>query len=64
MAVGAAIGVVEGASAQVLNVQWQQVVVFAILLVYLVVKAARVWRPSLFQIRGTWRSPAGVAGGG
>ena len=49
MVVGTAIGIVEGASAQWLNVQWQQVVVFAILLIYLIVKAARVWRPRLFQ---------------
>jgi|SRR5581483_9837582 branched-chain amino acid transport system permease protein len=60
MAVGAAIGIVEGASAQVLNVQWQQVVVFGILLIYLVFKAARVWRPSLFQFRSPLRLPVGA----
>jgi branched-chain amino acid transport system permease protein len=56
MIVGTLIGIVEGASAQVLNVQWQQVVVFAILLIYLIVKAARVWRPSLFQFTLPGRS--------
>ena len=60
MAVGTAIGVVEGASAQVLNVQWQQVVVFGILLIYLVFKAVRAWRPSLFQFRGPLRLPVGA----
>jgi len=64
MAVGAAIGMVEGAGAQVLNVQWQQVVVFAILLIYLIVKAARVWRPSLFEVRAPARRPAPAAGAG
>jgi branched-chain amino acid transport system permease protein len=59
MIVGTAIGIVEGASAQVLNVQWQQVVVFAILLIYLIFKAARTWRPGLFQLRPPARS--GVA---
>lgn len=59
MVVGTAIGIVEGASAQVLNVQWQQVVVFAILLIYLIFKAARAWRPGLFQLRPPARS--GVA---
>ena len=42
-----------------LDVQWQQVVVFAILLIYLIFKAARVWRPSLFQFTVPGRS--GVA---
>jgi branched-chain amino acid transport system permease protein len=56
MIVGTLIGIVEGASAQVLNVQWQQVVVFAILLIYLIFKAARVWRPSLFQLNVPGRS--------
>jgi branched-subunit amino acid ABC-type transport system permease component len=60
MVVGTAIGMVEGASAQVLNVQWQQVVVFGILLIYLVFKAARAWRPSLFQFRSPIRLPAGA----
>jgi branched-chain amino acid transport system permease protein len=58
MIVGTAIGIVEGASAQWLNVQWQQVVVFAILLIYLIFKAARVWRPSLFQFTLPGRSGA------
>jgi branched-chain amino acid transport system permease protein len=49
MVVGTLLGVVEGASAQVLNVNWQQVVVFAILLGYLVVKAAYAWRPRMFH---------------
>jgi branched-subunit amino acid ABC-type transport system permease component len=49
MVVGTLLGVVEGASAQVLNVNWQQVVVFAILLGYLVVKAAHAWRPRMFR---------------
>jgi branched-chain amino acid transport system permease protein len=62
MAVGTGVGVIEGASAQVLNVQWQQVVVFAILLIYLVFKAARAWRPSLFQFRSPLRAPAGAEG--
>ena len=49
MVVGTLLGVIEGASAQVLNVNWQQVVVFAILLGYLVVKAAYAWRPRMFH---------------
>lgn len=51
MVVGAAIGIIEGASAQVLNVQWQQVVVFGVLLIYLIFKAAHTWRPDLFRLR-------------
>lgn len=63
MVVGTAIGVVEGASAQVLNVQWQQVVVFAILLIYLVVKAARTWRPHLFQFKAPVRPGISASAG-
>jgi branched-chain amino acid transport system permease protein len=51
MVVGTGIGIIEGASAQFLNVQWQQVVVFAVLLIYLVIKAAMTWRPDLFRFR-------------
>ena len=61
MVVGALIGIIEGASAQWLNVQWQQVVVFAVLLIYLIGKAARAWRPSLFQFRAP-RRPTGASG--
>jgi branched-chain amino acid transport system permease protein len=59
MVVGAVIGIIEGASAQFLNVQWQQVVVFAVLLIYLIGKAARTWRPGLFQVR-TFRRAVGA----
>jgi branched-chain amino acid transport system permease protein len=51
MVVGTGIGVIEGASAQFLNVQWQQVVVFGVLLIYLVFKAAMTWRPDLFRFK-------------
>jgi branched-subunit amino acid ABC-type transport system permease component len=50
MVVGAGIGIIEGASAQWLNVEWQQVVVFGVLLIYLIFKAARTWRPDLFRV--------------
>jgi branched-chain amino acid transport system permease protein len=50
MVIGTLIGIVEGVSAQVLNVSWQQVVVFAILLIYLVFKAANTWRPGLLRV--------------
>lgn len=48
MIVGALIGIVEGLSAGVLSISWQQAVVFGILLIYLIGKAGRAWRPSLF----------------
>ncbi len=48
MLVGTAIGIVEGLTGEYLSVEWQQVVVFGILLIYLVFKAAAAWRPSLF----------------
>ncbi|QEC49277.1 branched-chain amino acid ABC transporter permease [Baekduia soli] len=63
MAIGTAIGILEGISAQVLNVQWQQVVVFAVLLIYLVFKAARAWRPHLFQLKRPATTPAAVSAG-
>lgn len=49
MVIGTLIGIVEGASAQFLTVEWQQVVVFAILLIYLIFKAANTARPELFN---------------
>jgi branched-chain amino acid transport system permease protein len=64
MAVGAGIGIIEGGSAQWLNVQWQQVVVFAVLLIYLIFKAARAWRPTLFQINRPRSRPLAGAGAG
>jgi branched-chain amino acid transport system permease protein len=63
MVVGTGIGVIEGISAQVLSVQWQQVVVFAILLIYLIFKAAYAWRPSLFTLPRAARHPAQARGG-
>jgi branched-subunit amino acid ABC-type transport system permease component len=48
MLVGTAIGIVEGLTGEYLSVEWQEVVVFGILLIYLVFKAAAAWRPSLF----------------
>lgn len=52
MTVGALIGIVEGLSAGVLSISWQQAVVFGILLIYLIGKAGRAWRPSLFTLAG------------
>lgn len=63
MVVGAAIGVVEGLSAQFLSVQWQEVVVFGILLIYLIGKALRAWRPGLFAIAAPARSASVEPGG-
>jgi branched-chain amino acid transport system permease protein len=50
MIVGALIGIVEGLSTSILPIAWQQAVVFAILLIYLIGKAGRAWRPSLFTL--------------
>lgn len=50
MLVGTALGVVEGISAEIFSPQWQTVVVFAILLGMLIVKAAHAWRPTLFRL--------------
>lgn len=50
MAVGTALGVVEGASAEIVSVKWQSVIVFGILLVLLVARAANAWRPTLFRL--------------
>jgi branched-chain amino acid transport system permease protein len=63
MAIGTGVGIVEGISAQVLSVQWQEVVVFAILLVYLIFKAAHAWRPSLFTLPRAAGHVAGTPGG-
>lgn len=49
MIVGALLGMVEGGSAQFIDLNWQQVVVFAILLIYLIFKAAYAWRPRMFH---------------
>jgi branched-chain amino acid transport system permease protein len=50
MAVGTGLGVVEAVSAEFVSVKWQQVVVFGLLLLLLIVRAARSWRPGLFRI--------------
>lgn len=50
MIAGTLLGIVEGVSAQVFSTQWQSVVVFGIVLAFLVVKAARAWRPTLFRL--------------
>lgn len=50
MAVGTAIGVVEAVSAEFVSVAWQQVVVFGLLLLLLIVRAGQAWRPSLFRL--------------
>lgn len=63
MIVGTLVGIAEGASAQFLSVQWQQVVVFAILLIYLIFKAANTWRPGLFdRPRGLMRTATADGG--
>lgn len=62
MIVGTLIGIVEGLSGDVLSVQWQEVVVFGILLIYLLYKAGATWRPSLFSIPRL-RTTAGARGG-
>jgi branched-subunit amino acid ABC-type transport system permease component len=48
--VGTGLGVVEAVSAEFVSVKWQQVVVFGLLLILLVVRAARAWRPGLFRV--------------
>jgi branched-chain amino acid transport system permease protein len=58
MIVGTAVGLVEGIAARVLSVPWQPIVVFGILLIYLILKAAYSWRPNLFQLRRRVRGPA------
>jgi branched-chain amino acid transport system permease protein len=66
MIVGTLIGIVEGLTGQYLSVEWQEVVVFGILLIYLVFKAGAAWRPSLFAIRKKWTLPglrASIRGG-
>lgn len=47
MTVGTLLGVAEGISGEFVSVQWQQVVVFAILLAFVIVKALLAWRPGL-----------------
>ena len=49
MVVGTALGVLEGISADVVSTAWQPVVVFGILLVLLVLRAAAAWRPTTFR---------------
>ncbi len=65
MIVGTLIGIVEGLSGYFLSVQWQEVVVFGILLIYLLYKAAVTWRPDLFTLPKVTspRLRAGVEGG-
>lgn len=58
MVIGSLIGIVEGISAQWLSVSWQQIVVFAILLIYLVFKAANTWRPDLVRLPSVTRPSA------
>lgn len=50
MLVGTSLGIVEGFSAKLFSPQWQTVVVFGILLILLVFKAAHAWRPTLFRL--------------
>jgi branched-chain amino acid transport system permease protein len=50
MLVGTVLGVVEGSTAEIVSVQWQQVIVFGILLVLLFGRAAQAWRPTLFRM--------------
>jgi branched-subunit amino acid ABC-type transport system permease component len=50
MAVGTALGVVEAVSAEFVSVEWQQVVVFGLLLVLLIIRAGQAWRPGLFRL--------------
>jgi branched-subunit amino acid ABC-type transport system permease component len=50
MVVGTALGVVEAVSAEFVSVEWQQVVVFGLLLVLLIVRAGQAWRPGLFRL--------------
>jgi branched-chain amino acid transport system permease protein len=49
MVVGTALGVLEGISADIVSTEWQPVVVFGILLVLLVLRAAAAWRPTTFR---------------
>lgn len=62
MIVGTLIGIVEGLSGDVLSVEWQEVVVFGILLIYLLYKAGATWRPSLFSLPRL-RTTIGARGG-
>lgn len=50
MAVGTALGVVEAVSAEFVSVAWQQVVVFGVLFVLLLLRAANAWRPTVFRL--------------
>jgi branched-chain amino acid transport system permease protein len=50
MVVGTALGVVEAISAEFVSVKWQQVVVFGLLVLLLVIRALRTWRPDLFRL--------------
>lgn len=52
MAVGTALGVVEAVSAEFVSVEWQQVVVFGLLLALLFLRAGHAWRPDLFRMPG------------
>lgn len=61
MIVGTLIGIVEGLSGDVLSVEWQEVVVFGILLIYLLYRAGATWRPSLFSLPKL-RPPMGARG--
>lgn len=65
MVVGTLIGIIEGLSGDFLSVEWQQVVVFGILLIYLLYKAGVTWRPDLFTLPKLPRPRvrAGVEGG-
>jgi hypothetical protein len=42
--------VVEAVSAEFVSVEWQQVVVFGLLLVLLIIRAGQAWRPGLFRL--------------
>jgi branched-chain amino acid transport system permease protein len=50
MLVGTFLGVIESVSAEVVSVSWAPAVVFGILLVALIFKAANAWRPTLFRL--------------
>lgn len=47
MLIGTLLGIAEGVSAELVSIQWQQVVVFAILLAFVVIKALLAWHPGL-----------------
>lgn len=49
MVVGTALGVLEGVSVEFVSTQWQTVVVFGILLILLLLRAAAAWRPTTFR---------------